>query len=149
MLGRTYITKSANQTDIEKKWLVIDVEGKTLGRAASQIAYLLRGKHKPYFTPHADCGDFVIIINADKVRLTGNKWDTKEYIRHTGYPGGQRVVLAKEMLAKHPERLVENAVKRMLPRNKLGRQIYRNMRVYAGNEHPHAAQNPETFELTY
>ncbi|MEO0473908.1 MAG: 50S ribosomal protein L13, partial [Bacteroidota bacterium] len=116
-------------------------------RAASQIAILLRGKHKPSFTPHVDCGDNVIVVNADKIRLTGDKWNQKEYIRHTGYPGGQRVVKAKDMLAKHPTRIVEMAVKRMLPKNRLGSRLYGNLRVYAGGEHPHAAQEPEVFEL--
>lgn len=147
MDSRSYKTLSANRNTVEKKWLVVDVEGQVLGRAASKIASLLRGKHKPYYTPHVDCGDNVIVINADKVRLTGKKWDDKEYIRHTGYPGGQRITLAKEMLQKHPERLVEFAVKGMLPKNRLGRQIYRNLRVYTGAEHPHEAQSPENFEF--
>lgn len=145
---RSYKTQFANAKTIEKKWLVIDVEGQILGRAASQIAMILRGKHKPSYTPHADCGDNVIVINADKVRLTGKKWDQKEYIRHTGYPGGQRVRTAKEMMTKFPERLVEKAVKGMLPKNRLGRALFRNLRVYTGAEHPHEAQAPEVFELS-
>lgn len=147
MDSRSYKTLSANASTVEKKWWIIDVEGKVLGRAASEIAKILRGKHKPSFTPHVDCGDNVIVINADKVRLNGNKWDSKEYIRHTGYPGGQRSLTAKEMLAKHPTRLVEKAVKGMLPKNRLGNVIYGNMRVYAGTEHPHEAQSPEAFEI--
>lgn len=145
---RSYKTQFSSRETAEKKWLIVDVEGQVLGRAASQIAMLLRGKHKPSFTPHADCGDNVIVINADKVRLTGQKMNAKKYIRHTGYPGGQRERTAKELLAKFPERLVENAVKGMLPKNKLGRQVYRNLRVYAGNEHPHEAQEPQVHELT-
>lgn len=142
-----YKTVSANRTTVDKKWLVVDVEGLVLGRAASQIAFLLRGKHKPNFTPHVDCGDNVIVINADKIRLTGNKANQKVYLRHTGYPGGQRSVAYKDMLAKHPTRPVEYAVKRMLPKNKLGSQLFGNLRVYAGTEHPHAAQEPQVFEL--
>ena len=145
---RSYKTQFANAKTVDKKWLVIDVEGQVLGRAASQIAILLRGKHKAYYSPHVDCGDNVIVINADKVRLTGNKWDEKQYIRHTGYPGGQRIRTAKEMLTKFPERLVEKAVKGMLPKNRLGRALFRNLRVYTGTEHPHEAQNPEVFELS-
>jgi len=145
---RSYKTQSANPQTVEKKWLVVDVEGKVLGRAASQIAMLLRGKHKPYYTPHVDCGDNVIVINADKVRLTGNKWAQKTYIRHTGYPGGQRVRTASELMTKFPTRMVEKAVKGMLPKNKLGRHLFGNLRVYAGAEHPHEAQEPEVFELS-
>lgn len=147
MEANSYKTASANKATVEKKWLVIDVEGQILGRVASQIAFLLRGKHKTSFTPHVDGGDYVIVLNADKIRLTGKKWMQKEYIRHTGYPGGQRVVRADMMLEKHPERIVENAVRGMLPKNRLGRQIFRNLRVYTGTEHPHEAQEPETFEL--
>ncbi|RMG22450.1 MAG: 50S ribosomal protein L13 [Bacteroidetes bacterium] len=145
---RSYKTQSANPQTVEKKWLVVDLEGKVLGRAASQIAMLLRGKHKPYYTPHVDCGDNVIVINADKVRLTGNKWAQKTYIRHTGYPGGQRVRTASELMTKFPTRMVEKAVKGMLPKNKLGRHLFGNLRVYAGAEHPHEAQEPEVFELS-
>ncbi|MEO1448117.1 MAG: 50S ribosomal protein L13 [Bacteroidota bacterium] len=147
MDSRSYKTLSANKNTVDKKWLVVDVEGKVLGRAASEIARLLRGKHKTNFTPHVDCGDNVIVINADKVRLNGDKMDTKEYIRHTGYPGGQRVLTAKQVLAKHPTRLVEKAVRGMLPKTKLGDRIYGNMRVYAGTEHPHEAQEPTVYEL--
>ncbi|MEL6670664.1 MAG: 50S ribosomal protein L13 [Bacteroidota bacterium] len=147
MDSRSYKTLSANASTVEKKWLVVDVAGKNLGRAATQIATLLRGKHKPSFTPHVDCGDNVIVLNADKIHLTGNKWDDKVYLRHTGYPGGQRSATARELMAKNPIRLVENAVRGMLPKGTLGRQLYRNMKVYAGTEHPHEAQEPQVFEL--
>jgi large subunit ribosomal protein L13 len=142
MDSKSYKTISANKSTVEKNWLVIDVEGKVLGRAATEIARLLRGKHKPSFTPHVDCGDNIIVLNADKIRLTGKKWDQKKYLRHTGYPGGQREVVAKDMMSKHPIRMIEYAVRGMLPRNKLGRAIFKNMRVYAGSEHPHEAQEP-------
>ena len=141
-------TFSAKAETVQRDWFLIDADGKTLGRLATEIARRLRGKHKAYYTPHVDCGDNVIVINADKVRLTGNKWDEKQYIRHTGYPGGQRIRTAKEMLTKFPERLVEKAVKGMLPKNRLGRALFRNLRVYTGTEHPHEAQNPEVFELS-
>lgn len=147
MDSKSYKTLSANKNTVDKQWLVVDVEGQVLGRAASQIAALLRGKHKTSFTPHVDCGDNVIVINADKIRLTGNKLSQKEYLRHTGYPGGQRSISVRNMLAKHPERVIETAVKGMLPKNKLGAQLYRNLRVYAGAEHPHEAQEPKEFAL--
>jgi large subunit ribosomal protein L13 len=147
MNTQSYKTLSANSKTVDKQWVLIDAEGQVLGRVATRIASLLRGKHKPNFTPHVDCGDNVIVINADKVRLTGNKIDQKSYIRHTGYPGGQREVVAKDMLRKHPERLIEAAVKGMLPKNTLGRDLFRNMRVYVGGEHPHQAQNPKQIEL--
>ncbi len=142
-----YKTVSANRATVDKKWLVVDVEGLVLGRAASQIAALLRGKHKPGFTPHVDCGDNVIVLNADKIRLTGNKANQKVYLRHTGYPGGQRSVAYKDMMVKHPTRAVEYAVKGMLPHNKLGSQLFRNLRIYTGTEHPHEAQEPEVYQL--
>lgn len=147
METKRYKTKSANKSTVLKKWLVVDVEGLVLGRAAARIAYLLRGKHKPYFTPHVDCGDNVIVVNADKIRLTGTKLYDKQYVRYSGYPGGQRAVPANILLDKYPERLIEHAVKGMLPKNKLGAQLYRNLRVYAGAEHPHEAQEPETLTL--
>lgn len=147
MDSRSYKTVSANRTNVDKKWVLVDVEGKTLGRACSQIASMLRGKHKPNFTPHVDCGDNVVVINADKIRLSGNKWDKKTYIHHTGYPGGQRSIVAKDLMVKHPIRMVENAVKGMLPKSRLGRQMYRNLKVYAGAEHKHGAQEPTTVEL--
>ncbi len=124
-----------------------DAEGQTLGRLASDIAMKLRGKHKTNFTPHADCGDYVIVINAEKVTLSGNKWDQKEYIHHTGYPGGQRSRIARDVMAKKPTEMVEKAVRGMLPKNTLGREIFRNLYVYAGNEHKHEAQQPKEVKL--
>ena len=143
----SYKTVSANKATVAKNWIHVDAEGQTLGRLSSTVAKLLRGKYKPYFTPHVDCGDNVIITNADKINLTGKKWDSKEYIRHTGYPGGQRSLTATELFNKAPERLVEKAVKGMLPKNKLGAQIFRNLKVYAGAEHDMQAQKPETINL--
>ena len=132
----------------QKEWILVDAENEILGRLASKIATILRGKHKTSYTPHIDCGDNVIVINAEKIRLTGNKLTDKEYIRHTGYPGGQRTTTAEEMLRKHPERLLEKAVKGMLPRNRLGRQMYRNLRVIVGGEHTHQAQKPRKIDLS-
>lgn len=143
----SYKTLSLKKEAVDKKWLLIDAEGQTLGRLSTVVAGLLRGKHKPSFTPHVDCGDHVIVINAEKVALTGTKWDNKEYIRHTGYPGGQRVRTAREILDRKPADLVEKAVRGMLPKNRLGRQIFRNLHVVVGPEHKHEAQKPETFEL--
>lgn len=143
----SYKTVSANKATVEKEWVLVDAEGQTLGRLASVVALMLRGKHKTSFTPHVDCGDNVIVINADKVVMTGSKMTDKEYIRHTGYPGGQRIVKADEMLKKHPIRLVEYAVKGMLPKNRLGSAIYRNLYVYAGSEHKHEAQQPKLIDL--
>ena len=128
----SYKTVSANRATVKKDWLLVDAEGETLGRLASKIAKLIRGKHKTNFTPHVDCGDNVVVVNAEKVTLSGNKWQDKTYIRHTGYPGGQRSLTAQEILEKHPERLVEKAVKGMLPKNKLGRTLYSNLYVYVG-----------------
>ena len=128
----SYKTVSANKNTVNKEWVVIDAEGQTLGRMSTIVAKFLRGKYKPNYTPHVDCGDNVIVINASKINLTGKKWDSKSYIRHTGYPGGQRSLTAKELYGKDPARLVENAVKGMLPKNKLGSAIYRNLKVYAG-----------------
>lgn len=143
----SYKTLSANKETANKEWLVIDAEGKPLGRVASTVATLLRGKHKTNFTPHADCGDNVIVINAEKVSLSGNKWSDKVYVRHTGYPGGQRFTTAEEMLAKKPHALVEKAVKGMLPKNKLGAQMFRNLYVVVGSEHKHEAQQPKEYKL--
>ena len=143
----SYKTISANSETVNKEWLLVDAEGEVLGRLASKVAKLIRGKHKVNFTPHVDCGDNVIVINAEKVSLTGNKWEAKEYIRHTGYPGGQRKTTAAEMLEKHPERLVEKAVKGMLPKNKLGSKLYKNLYVYVGNEHQQEAQKPTKINL--
>ncbi|MDR2282606.1 MAG: 50S ribosomal protein L13 [Sphingobacterium sp.] len=139
----SYKTVSANKNTVNKEWIVVDAEGEILGRLASEIAKVIRGKHKPTFTPHVDCGDNVIVINADKIKMTGNKLSDKTYVRYTGYPGGQRFVSPKELMAKHPERIIEKAVRGMLPKNRLGRQLYRNLFVYAGGEHKHEAQNPK------
>src|SRR5690554_4092636 len=140
-------TYMANNASVERKWFLIDAEDKTLGRLATEVATLLRGKHKPIYTPHVDCGDYVIVINAEKIELTGDKWNKKLYYRHSGYPGGLKVRTAKELRDKFPERLIELAVKGMLPHNRLGRKMYKKLFVYSGNEHPHAAQKPEVYEL--
>jgi len=143
----SYRTISANKNTVNKEWVLIDAENEVLGRLASKSANLLRGKHKPEFTPHVDCGDNVVIINADKIRLTGKKWDAKEYIRHTGYPGGQRSTTARELMAKKPTAMVEKAIKGMLPKNKLGSSLFRNLFVYAGSEHNQQAQKPKKLNL--
>ena len=143
----SYKTISANKETATKNWVVVDAKEQTLGRFASGVAYLLRGKHKPNFTPHVDCGDNVIVINAEAVKLSGEKWDTKEYIWHTGFPGGQKTRTAAESLSKNPSKVIENAVKGMLPKTKLGSQMYRNLYVYAGAEHPHEAQQPKTINI--
>ena len=141
-------TFSATPADIEKKWIVIDADGLVVGRLASIIAMRLRGKHKPSFTPHVDCGDNVIVINADKVRFTGNKLTDKIYYKHTGYAGGIKgITPAKVLEGQFPERVLEKAVERMIPRGPLGRQQMRNLRIYAGSEHPHAGQNPEVLDV--
>jgi large subunit ribosomal protein L13 len=140
-------TFMANPQNVTRKWLVVDAEGKTLGRLASQIAAILRGKHKPTFTPHTDTGDFVIIVNAEKIHLTGHKMTDKIYRRHTGYPGGMKEVAAKDLLQRRPTRALELAIKGMLPHNRLGADMYRKLKVYAGPEHPHAAQLPEKLEI--
>jgi len=140
----SYKTISANKATAQKTWVVVDAQGKSLGRVASLIASRLRGKHKPNFTPHADCGDHVIVINAAEVSLSGSKMETKQYIRYTGYPGGQRFSTPALELAKHPERVLETAVRGMLPKNRLGRALFRNMHVFAGAEHTHEAQQPVT-----
>ncbi|MGC6480056.1 MAG: 50S ribosomal protein L13 [Flavobacteriaceae bacterium] len=138
----SYKTVSANAQTVDKQWVLIDAAGLPLGRTASIIATMLRGKHKTNYTPHVDCGDNVVVINAADVVLTGNKWEQKEYIRHTGYPGGQRILNATQVHKKDNTRLVEKAVKGMLPKNKLGAELFRNLRVYAGAEHQQEAQNP-------
>ena len=141
-------TFSATPSDIEKKWILIDADGVVLGRLASQVAKILRGKHKPSFTPHMDCGDNVIVINADKVKLTGKKLTDKKFYWHTGYPGGIKERTMGQILeGSYPERVVEKAVERMITRNNLGRQQMKNLRVYAGSEHPHEAQQPEVLDL--
>ena len=143
----SYKTVSANKATVTKDWVHVDADGQTLGRLSSVVAKLLRGKYKPNFTPHVDCGDNVIVTNVEKINLTGKKWDSKEYIRHTGYPGGQRSLTATELFSKGPERLIENAVKGMLPKNKLGAAIFRNLKVYVGSEHDQKAQKPKTINL--
>ena len=143
----SYKTVSANKATVTKEWLHVDADGQTLGRMASVVAKLLRGKHKPNFTPHVDCVDKGVINNASKIQLSGNKWESKEYISHTGYPGGQRSMTARELYKKDPARLVEKSVKGMLPKNKLGADLFRNLKVYAGAEHDQAAQKPRTINL--
>lgn len=143
----SYKTVSANKETANKEWFVIDATGHHLGRLATQIAILLRGKHKTNFTPHADCGDNVIVINAEKVELSGKKWDEKIYTRYTGYPGGQRFATASELLRRKPEALVEKAVRGMLPKSKLGDAVYRNLHVYVGASHNHAAQQPKEYKV--
>ena len=133
--------------DVQRKWWVVDAEGKVLGRLASEIATVLRGKRKAIYSPHLDTGDFVVVINADKIRLTGNKEETKAYFRHTGYMGGEKFIPFKEMIAQHPERVIELAVKGMLPKNNLGRLMRRKLKVYAGPNHPHEAQAPQPLEI--
>jgi large subunit ribosomal protein L13 len=143
----SYKTISANANTVQKEWIVVDVNGLPLGRVAAIIANFLRGKYKPNFTPHVDCGDNVVVINAAHVTLSGKKWEQKEYVRHTGYPGGQRILNATQLHNKKETRLVENAVRGMLPKNKLGAELFRNLRVHGGAEHPHDAQNPKTINL--
>jgi large subunit ribosomal protein L13 len=143
----SYKTISANKATVNKEWVIIDAEDKILGRLASVVAFTLRGKHKTDFTPHVDCGDNVIVINAEKINLSGEKWSDKVYIRHTGYPGGQRFTTAEALLKKNPIGLIEKAVKGMLPKNRLGSELYRNLHVYAGTAHPHEAQKPKPIEL--
>jgi len=140
-------TFSAKAEEINREWFLVDAEGKTLGRMASEIALRLRGKHKPEFTPHVDTGDYIVVINADKVAVTGNKLNDKVYHHHTGYVGNLKSIKLKDMLAKQPERVIEKAVKGMLPKNTLGRQMYRKLKVYAGAAHPHEAQEPKALEI--
>ena len=143
----SYKTISANANTVDKQWVIVDAADMPLGRMASEVAKLIRGKHKPNFTPHVDCGDNVIVINAEKVQLSGDKWKSKIYLRHTGYPGGQRALSAEQLYAKSPSRLVENAVRGMLPKNKLGATLFRNLKVFNGAEHTHAGQNPTAIQL--
>jgi large subunit ribosomal protein L13 len=144
---QSYKTVSANAATVSKEWVVIDATDQVLGRLASRIALILRGKNKPNFTPHVDCGDNVIVVNAEKVRLTGKKLTDKVYVRHTGYPGGQRFTTPKELLKHKPFAVVEEAVRGMLPKNRLGADLFRNLHVYIGPDHPHAAQQPQTITL--
>jgi large subunit ribosomal protein L13 len=141
---RTY---SGKKEEIEREWYIVDAEGQTLGRLASRIAPVLRGKHKPTYTPHLDCGDYVIVVNAEKVHVTGRKKDQKAYYRHSGYPGGLKTITLREQLDKHPERVLQAAVKGMLPKNRLGRRMFKKLKVYAGEAHPHQAQQPKVLEL--
>jgi large subunit ribosomal protein L13 len=139
----SYKTISANDATVQKDWIVVDAQSAVLGRFASEVAKILRGKTKPGFTPHVDCGDNVIVINAEKIRLTGKKWNDKVYVRHTGFPGGQRIATPRLLMEKSPITLVQKAVKGMLPKTKLGNKLYTNLYVYAGSEHPHTAQQPK------
>ena len=146
MNSLSYRTVSANAQTVTKEWILIDAENQTLGRLATRVANVLRGKHKPSFTPHVDCGDNVIIINAEKIVLTGKKMTDKVYVRHTGYPGGQRFATPQQLLNTHPIRVIEHAVRGMLPHNTLGSEQFQKLKVYAGAEHPHAAQKPIVIE---
>jgi len=143
----SYKTKSASKETVEHKWWIVDAENMTVGRMATTIANVLRGKHKPSYTPHVDTGDYVIVINADKARFTGNKMNDKYYLSHSGYPGGQKSITAKELMEKKPTMVVESAIKGMIPKNKLGRAISKKLFLYAGEEHPHAAQKPEPLNI--
>lgn len=145
----SYKTVSANKATVQKGWVIVDAENQVLGRLSSEIAKIIRGKNKPSYTPHVDCGDNVIVINAEKIRLTGKKMDDKVYIRHTGYPGGQRFRTPREVLAKNPRGVVEAAVKGMLPKNKLGSKLYTNLHVYVGTAHPHEAQQPVSVKFDF
>ena len=144
----SYKTQSANPRSVSKAWLLVDAKGQTLGRLASQVATMIRGKNKPHFTPHVDCGDHVVIINASKIRLTGKKWDQKQYVSHTGYPGGQRITTPRKLKNTFPTRIIEHAVRGMLPKNRLGRRLLHSLHVYAGQEHSHPAQQPQEIKLT-
>ena len=143
---KTYIAKEKEVMD-SRHWYIVDAENQILGRMASRIASILKGKHKPIYSPHQDAGDFVVVVNAEKIKVTGNKLKDKIYYRHSGYPGGQKATSLQEMLQKHPERVVELAVKRMLPKNALGRRMFGKLNIYAGPDHPHKAQQPEKLEL--
>jgi large subunit ribosomal protein L13 len=140
-------TYSAKQSDIKEKWIVVDAKGAVLGRLASNVAARLRGKHNPLFTPHVDSGDWVVVVNADKIVLTGRKWQKKIYYRHSGYIGGLKMITAQKLMEKRPEDLIRFAVKGMLPKNRLGRKLFKKLKVYAGDQHPHAAQQPEALAL--
>ena len=143
----SYKTVSIRKEDVKRDWYVVDMEGQVVGRAATKIATILRGKHKPSYTPHIDCGDYIIIINADKLRFTGQKMDQNQYFSHSGYPGGQKVITPRQLLEKKPYAGIEKAGKGMLPKNKLGRKMFKKMFVYAGAEHPHQAQQPKKLEI--
>ncbi len=141
---KTYTVKKG---DIQREWYVVDAEGRTLGRLASEIAKILRGKHKPIYVPHMDCGDYVIVVNAEKVRVTGRKLDQKFYYRHSGYPGGLKSISLRDQLQKHPTRVLKAAVQGMLPKNRLGRAMIKKLKIYAGDSHPHRAQQPKVWKL--
>lgn len=143
----SYKTASINKATAEKSWVIVDADSQILGRMSSEVAKIIRGKHKPGYTPHVDCGDNVIVINSDKIRLTGNKWTEKQYVRHTGYPGGQRIQTPNQIKAKSSTILIEKAVKGMLPGNRLGSQLFKNLFVYEGAEHPHEAQKPKEIKF--
>ena len=143
----SFKTISANKNTVEKNWVLVDADGQTLGRLASKVAILLRGKHKPNFTPHVDCGDNVIVINSKKINLTGNKWEQKKYIRYTGYPGGQRSLNASKQFQKNPNSIIEKSVKGMLPKNKLGAKLFKNLHVFSDNDHKFEAQKPSIIDL--
>jgi large subunit ribosomal protein L13 len=143
----SYKTISANKSNVDKQWIVIDAHDQVLGRLSSEVAKRIRGKHKPNFTPHVDCGDNVIVINSDKIRLTGKKWDDKVYVRYSGYPGGQKTSTPRQLMAKSSTRIVEIAVRGMLPKSRLGRALFGNLYVYEGADHPHEAQQPKTINL--
>jgi len=148
--GRSFIgvkTYAVRKGDIKREWYLVDAQGKTLGRLASEIAKILRGKHRPIYVPHLDCGDYVIVVNAEKVRITGKKLDQKFYYRHSGYPGGLKSINLRDQLQKHPTRVLEAAVRGMLPKNRLGRAMIKKLKVYAGSSHPHQAQQPKVLEL--
>jgi large subunit ribosomal protein L13 len=141
---KTYVTK---EEDIQREWHVVDATGQTLGRLATQVARLLRGKHKPAYSPSVDTGDYVIVVNAERIRVTGRKLDQKIYYRYTGYPGGLRQITLRNLLRRHPTRVIEHAVRGMLPKNRLGRRMFKKLKVYAGPDHPHEAQQPQPLEL--
>jgi large subunit ribosomal protein L13 len=145
---RSYNTVSTNKATAQKEWILVDASNEVVGRLASKIAYMLRGKHKPSFTPHVDCGDNIVIINAEKVRFTGNKTNDKEYVRYTGYPGGQRFATPKELLRRKPTEILHHAIHGMVPKNRLGRQVMTNVFIYAGSEHPHEGQAPKKIDIT-
>ena len=145
--SKIFKTKSLKKEDASKEWLLVDATNETLGRFSSKVAKILRGKHKPSFTPHVDCGDYVVVINAEKIKLTGKKFENKEYISHSGYPGGQKTKTAKQVFDKNPSDLIEKAVKGMLPKNKLGSAIFKNLRVYDDENHNQSSQNPELINI--
>ena len=143
-MEKTYVTKNE---DVQREWYVVDATGQTLGRLATRVAHRLRGKHKPIYSPSVDTGDYVIVVNADKIHVTGRKLDQKIYYRHSGYPGGLKQITLRNLLQKHPTRVIEHAVRGMLPKNRLGRRMFKKLKVYAGPNHPHEAQQPEPLEL--